>query len=532
MKYNPATGRMEDEEGRPALGAGSSFLDQAPPSDVRPEDLQKPFDLGPGGGPTMAEAMLASKGLPPPAAPAVSDPLPPADPAADPGKPLPGAPPPTGGAAPPLPKPSMAVTGTSTTRTESSQKTVMGEGEKEARAKLAETRQGAEGLVERKAEHEREARQGELTIAQQTNQEIAAAEAAAAEQRKKDEETVGRLNARKDDLVKRYGNGEIKDLFARKGHAASFMAAVAEGFGAFGAALAGTENTASKVIARAIENDYQVQKENLAKDREMIAIAKEDAAAHRQVMQDRDLALRTKKVALYDKAIRMRQEEGARMGLSAVDLEKDAETLKLKEAWAKEEADLQAQFREVVTKGGSTTTQRAPTVAAGAGAVSGKTVIGPGGQPIGEAQDEKTARDLSAGLAGYANFRRLALQYRDKIAKHGSELYGKTAGEMEADQGELLMAVRDTNSGLGSLDKGLVEVVSKIIPDATGVSGTLSSKAAMVAKIDRAVQIADQKVKSKLDAAGQNGKDLVPKMLDVIHPELAEQRRKKQAQAR
>jgi hypothetical protein len=136
--------------------------------------------------------------------------------------------------------------------------------------------------------------------------------------------------------------------------------------------------------------------------------------------------------------------------------------------------------------------------------------MGPGGQPLGVAQTEKGAGETSAAIAGYTNFRVGAERLRDQIQRHGSEFTGKVAGEMDAQKTELLLAVRDSNTGLGALDKGLVTTVEGLVPDMTGWSGTFSNNARAIAKLNKAIQLADDKMRAKLDAQGLDGARLLP----------------------
>lgn len=394
--------------------------------------------------------------------------------------------------------PPMVVTGTSNT-TQTSQK-VMTDEEKAAQAALGTTAMKEEELAGKRADKEKELAAKNLQITQQANKNIADAQADTDRQVAAQEKAISQLEnivtAKRAQLEAR----PLRSFFVGKRPAAEFVAAISGAVGAYVAVRSGSgRNFAKESIDKAIDRDFKEQAFLIEHDKELLNLAKQDVQAATLKKTAMLHELQIKKVGLLDVADRMRSEELAAHGVKTADIAKDEKILAIRKKRQEEEAELWKGLRKDVTK--SSTVQRQP-MPTGAGGLSENSIIGPDGKPLGMAPDKKVAQEASAGIAGYTNFTRAAKKYRNMIRDNGSEFSGAGAGKMNAIQTELLLAVRDSNTGLGSLDKGLQEVVEKLVPTASGWTGTFSNNARMVAQLDEAMRLADQKLQTRLASAG------------------------------
>lgn len=399
----------------------------------------------------------------------------------------------------PVGPPPMVVTGASST-TQTSEKQMRPE-EALAQGRLETDAEEEASLAGQRADKEKELASKNLQITQQANKDIAAAQAETDRQVAAQEKAISQLEnivaAKRAQLEAR----PLQSFFVGKRPAAEFVAAISGAVGAYVAVRSGSgRNFAKESIDKAIDRDFKEQEFRIANDKELLALAKQDVQAAQLKKTAMLHELQIKKVGLLDVAERMRAEELASHGVKVADIAKDEKILAIRKKRHEESAELWKGLRRDVTR--SSTVQRQPLLPAAAGGVNENSIMGPDGKTLGIAPDKKVAQEASAGIAGYTNFTRAAKQYLDMIDKHGSELAGKGRGDLEALQAELLFAVRDSNTGLGSLDKGLQDVVEKLIPDATGLSGTFTSKANMVAKLSRAMKLADGKLQTRLASAG------------------------------
>jgi hypothetical protein len=361
--------------------------------------------------------------------------------------------------------------------------------------------------------------------AQQTLEGITAANAEAerveqesAARKAKLEEAATKLDALIEQRSKAYADTDLKGFWVTKSGPAKFAAALGAAVGGYLAGKTGGRNMALDTIQQAVENDYQIQKDNLAQRRDLLMLSKQDRQAYEERLKNEDAKLRINKLGVYEKAARIQEEKLAKNGVADVDFNKDQTLLGLREIIAKQKQGLGAELyqraveqQKIGLEQQRINLERERMKAAQTPTGPTGVIMGPGGQPIGVAAGgEKQAVETSSAIAGYANFRKFAEDYRNMVQKHGSEFTGKTAGDMDALKTELLLAVRDSNTGLGALDKGLVSTVEGLVPDMTGFSGSFSNNARAIAKLNKAIQLADDKMRAKLDAAGVDGMRMLP----------------------
>jgi hypothetical protein len=319
-------------------------------------------------------------------------------------------------------------------------------------------------------------------------------------------------------------NFKMKDMF--EGKEGSLVAvALMAGLGQFAATRSGGKNGALEQL-------------NAAADRwEARERARYQQLLDSGTMAERDIDLidaevKNKKAGLLENLAGMRDgldarflgpEAAAKGGVIQAQLRKDAAALQAEAAEkvakrAFDERELTVKeglaAAEIKLRGGQTAAayaqaaeSRAGAAArAAAGAAGGvapdQYVHGPGGKPIGVVADKKVAAEVNQSLAGYRGFMEKASRLRDLVAKHGGELTGDVAGEMNALRTALTLDIKNLEQG-GALDEGMVKVVEGMIPDQTGWSGKfLKNNSRAVAQINMALRMADDKIRNRVNAAG------------------------------
>lgn len=346
---------------------------------------------------------------------------------------------------------------------------------------------------------EKRNREQELAAQVDANKQLAATEAAHAALVAQQQATTKRLNDYAATKSKEYADSKFSDFWASKSTGAQILATVLSGIGQVAARTTGGKNLVLDALGGMIDQDFARQKADMAHRKDIMELARTDAGAAEEKLRHLGLELQIKKVGVLEKLARIRQEDLARNGVADAAMAGDAKLLALKQKQNAETIDLQKGLRGEAER----TRVMAPTAPV-AGVDPKRTVMGPGGKPIGLATTEKEASDTNKALEGYTNFANSAAEMRKMISQGGSAMSGKRRGQLEALQTSLTFAVKNMEQG-GALDKGLVETVTGLIPDATGWTGTMTSSANMLAKLDKATEIARNKARARLDAAGVGG---------------------------
>jgi len=472
----------------------------------------------------MADMPVAAPGsTPPPIAPAATGA--PAASDAPAGLPAFGAPiapaPPASAPAPPVaprpPAPPMGdvVTGQTSSGGTSVKQRVMSPDEKAAQAKLDAIEQKEEGVARQQGAAEARNAGQEYDVTRQTNAEMAAAEAQAETDRIAKQATLDKLNAHIAQKTEEYAGAKPTNLWDRMSNGAKFLAGLSIFAGGVGAGLTHSgQNQALEQINRAIEDDYQRQKDALTKSKEYLALKREDAAKAEELLRHGDYDLRIKKLGILEKGERMLREQYAKNGMSDAQANTDARIIGIQKQRATETAQLQKEFGTEIDRIQQTSTQRAPAASLQAGQTA-NLVFGPGGKPLGVAATQKGAEETNEAVSGYAAMRKGLNEYRDLIRKHGSDLVldRDTAGRMDALRANLLFQANHmVNTGV--LRPSEQEYFESMIPKATGWSGTVTSQASMLAKTNEVERQIRERMANHLDQVGVGRKrvDLIDQM--------------------
>lgn len=165
-------------------------------------------------------------------------------------------------------------------------------------------------------------------------------------------EEIKNRTAEYDSQYEKYKSMDIKDYWADKSTGLKIVAAIAMGVGAFGAALQGkTTNDAAGIITSAIDRDFQRQKENILKQRDVVGAAKEGIGVARSAKVDQLADLNLKQAAALDTIAAKYEAALKQKGVSEAEIQGDATLNKIKqEALSRKQAVEQGLRASVTTK--------------------------------------------------------------------------------------------------------------------------------------------------------------------------------------
>lgn len=254
LKYNPQTGQMEDDGIPDPLLA----MERAPSPAGIPDPGIPQVPLPPLAQEPQAASIPVQpeQQLPPPVAPVPTPPIP---------------------RPPSMPKPPGGLQGDLAR--------VNAENEAAAKLKGAAEVGKANAAVDAQAEEirvreEHAARQ--QVIQQQTDAEVA------------------RKQGELDDESKKYKSMSFKDFWSDKSTGARVLGAISIGLGAAGAALTGGQNTALAIIDKAIDRNYQMQRDAIMKQKDIVTEARMGVEGARQAKADKLLQLENWRKNAYE----------------------------------------------------------------------------------------------------------------------------------------------------------------------------------------------------------------------------------------
>jgi hypothetical protein len=315
LRLNPQTGQMEDD--------GTGALDQA--------DLNASF---PHPAPPMAAPMLASAEPPPPAPPPPLTGAPAAGNAPA-GLPGPGV---TYPAPEPAPLPTLPVRGPVPLPPMAPPKApaIGGGGGSPSERQLRSDLSGIQAEQERVAAQKGDIgvqRAGlEQKVADQQVTLAADAESRRAALEQATEAEVARRQSVLDTESEKYKSMGFKDFWSRASIAgkegtvtgARILGAISMALGAAGASLAHTPNFAQEMIDKAIDRDYQMQRDSILKQKDVVTEARMGVEGARQAKADKLLALENWRKSAYEQAGAQAKAMLAKMGVPEAEADKNA----------------------------------------------------------------------------------------------------------------------------------------------------------------------------------------------------------------
>jgi hypothetical protein len=315
-------------------------------------------------------------------------------------------------------------------------------------------------------------------------------------------QSVEKGSAYLEQVSEKVAKTKITDWFDDQTDAVKLQTSVAMGLGAFGAALRGGENQAMRIIEGVMARDRAKKLGNLANLREDKKEATESLDKDKQRLAMADVELRAAHDGLYRNLEHERAAVLSKFGADRATIEGDKLTLAIREAAAKNKAEM---FKGLET---TVTNQYAAPAPSGPANVNPENVVhGPGGKPLFAAPNKEMAKAGNELATSY----RVIKSEADKLEaliKQGRTTPGSPRDKaMTAHRNTILLQIKNLEQA-GALDNGTVEIVGGMVPKDAGVMG---NNAAALPAFREFLQT---KSAASFDAMGVDGQQVL-KVLDT-----------------